>query len=113
MLFTNYSSTVWKTFIVWLGVSSFCCAAEALTVFTAKWCPNCLVFKQDLDENPELWKDYKVEFVDFDQNKDMARELGVKRLPTFILHDHNGDEVGRKVGYHKASGLLRWLKETK
>lgn len=111
MLFTT--NIPWTTFILWLGLSAFSFAAEPLTVFTAKWCPNCVVFKQDVDKNPELWKDYKIEFVDFDQHKDMAQDLGVKRLPTFILHDHNGDEVGRKVGYGKPAGLLRWLEETK
>lgn len=38
------------------------------------------------------------EFIDIDQNREMAAKYGVEAVPTFVILDADGKEVNRIVG---------------
>ena len=47
-----------------------------------------------------------VKVIDFDENRDIADELGVLRIPTVIVHNRAWHEIGRFVEKPKYGGTL-------
>lgn len=84
-------------------------AANSMMVFTADWCGGCKAFKKALDENPGALDDYQLELINFDQNREIAKQLKVRSIPTFIIYDENDREVARKVGFESLDELKTWL----
>ena len=108
-----YSSlhTLWRTFLVSVCLGASLARAEILMVFSADWCGNCVKFKQDLERDPFALEPYVVEVLDFDDDKESAKQLKVTRIPTFIIYDDEHREVTRKVGYANISELKAWAQK--
>ena len=64
--------------------------------FTADWCPDCRFIKPAMPEIEQDFSDYTFYEVDRDENIDLAAELNVFGIPSFIVYD-NGKEIGRFV----------------
>ncbi|PWG00222.1 thioredoxin family protein [Levilactobacillus bambusae] len=64
--------------------------------FSADWCPDCNFIKPVMPEIEAEYPQYHFLLVDRDENIDLAGELGVMGIPSFIAYDH-GNEVGRFV----------------
>ena len=64
--------------------------------FTADWCPDCRFIKPAMPEIEQDFADYTFYEVDRDKNIDLAAELNVFGIPSFIVYD-NGKEIGRFV----------------
>ncbi|GGI63686.1 thioredoxin family protein [Limosilactobacillus caviae] len=64
--------------------------------FTAGWCPDCRFIKPAMPEIEQDFADYTFYEVDRDENIDLAAELNVFGIPSFIVYD-NGKEIGRFV----------------
>lgn len=64
--------------------------------FTADWCNPCKKVKPIVEE---LNRDsaVKFQFIDVDQEVEMAKNMNVRSVPTFIVVE-NGSEVKRSVG---------------
>ena len=64
--------------------------------FTADWCNPCKKVKPIVEE---LNRDsaVKFQFIDVDQETDMAKNMNVRSVPTFVVIE-NGSEVKRAVG---------------
>jgi thioredoxin 1 len=64
--------------------------------FTADWCNPCKKVKPIVEE---LNRDsaVKFQFIDVDQETDMAKNMNVRSVPTFVVIE-NGYEVKRAVG---------------
>ena len=64
--------------------------------FTADWCHPCKKVKPIVEE---LNRDssIKFQFIDVDQEVEMAKNMNVRSVPTFIVVE-NGSEVKRAVG---------------
>jgi thioredoxin len=64
--------------------------------FTADWCNPCKKVKPIVEE---LNRDssVKFQFIDVDQEIEMAKNMNVRSIPTFIVVD-NGSEVKRVTG---------------
>jgi thioredoxin len=64
--------------------------------FTADWCNPCKKVKPIVEE---LNRDssVKFQFIDVDQEIEMAKNMNVRSIPTFIVID-NGSEVKRVTG---------------
>jgi thioredoxin 1 len=64
--------------------------------FTADWCNPCKKVKPIVEE---LNRDssVKFQFIDVDQEIEMAKNMNVRSIPTFIVID-NGSEVKRTTG---------------
>ena len=63
--------------------------------FTATWCGPCKAFKPVMNE--VAGEGYSIQFVDVDQNKELASKYGVRSVPTTVIEE-NGIEVDRFVG---------------
>lgn len=72
-----------------------------LLVFTASWCGPCKGFKPTL---LELDQDRLV-YVDIDEMPEIRKDYGVQSVPTVILVDEDGTELERLVGGQPLSKL--------
>lgn len=64
-----------------------------LHCFGAAWCGPCAQFKADFEAGIDcngvpLQQAFRVQFVDIDQSPDLARKLGVSRVPAFVVDGH-------------------------
>ncbi len=72
--------------------------------FTASWCQPCKMLAATLEE---CKIDTPIEVVDIDENMELAKQYGVRGVPTMVLVD--GDkEVARLVGLHGQKQLEEW-----
>lgn len=64
--------------------------------FTADWCNPCKKVRPIVEE---LNRDsaVKFQFIDVDQETDMAKNMNVRSVPTFVVIE-NGSEVKRATG---------------
>ncbi len=64
--------------------------------FSADWCPDCRFIKPFM---PEIEKDFanmKFLAIDRDENMDLAKELDIYGIPSFVVYQ-DGKELGRFV----------------
>lgn len=64
--------------------------------FSADWCPDCRFIKPFM---PEIEKDFanmKFLAIDRDENMDLAKELDIFGIPSFVVYQ-GGKELGRFV----------------
>ena len=64
--------------------------------FSATWCSDCAFIKPAMPEIEAEYPDYKFLAIDRDENLDLAVDLMVMGIPSFIAYD-NGVETGRFV----------------
>lgn len=64
--------------------------------FTADWCPDCNFIKPAMPSIESDFSQYHFLMVDRDENLDLAADLGIMGIPSFLVY-HNGQEVGRLV----------------
>lgn len=82
---------------------------------TASWCEPC----QQMDRT--TWRDGDLTAwietnaiamqIDTDEQPGLARDLGIRGLPTIIVYV-DGVERGRLMGYYDGDQLLAWLQAT-
>ena len=63
--------------------------------FSATWCGPCKTFKPIMNEI--AGEGYSVQFIDIDQQQDLAAKHNVRSVPTTIIEE-NGMEVDRIIG---------------
>ena len=68
---------------------------KSLKYFSATWCGPCKVFKPVMQEIASQGSN--VEFIDVDEQSDVAAEFGVRSVPTTVVME-NEQEVDRFVG---------------
>lgn len=77
-------------------------------VFATEWNAECRAQLPNLaklfiaTKNPAL----NVKVIDFDENRDIADEMNVLRIPTIIVHDRAWREIGRFVEKPQRGGTL-------
>ena len=72
--------------------------------FTASWCEPCKTLSMNLESaNIEL----PIEVVDIDVHDDLAKEYGIRSVPTLVMLDEN-IEVKRMVGSKTIKELQEW-----
>ena len=80
----------------------------------AVWCPGCQImrprFAEVEKENPWL----ETEYLDYDQNKEKAKNFGVTDvLPVFIFLDKMGEEFLRFEGEMSKEKIMEVITENK
>ena len=50
-----------------------------------------------------------IEVVDVDQNADLAKQYGVRGVPTMVVVNESGHELRRKVGLIREADILTFL----
>jgi thioredoxin 1 len=63
----------------------------------ATWCGPCKVIAPKVSKFSEQYPQAKFFKVDVDEVSDVAQELGIRAMPTFLLFK-NGEKVGEVVG---------------
>jgi len=72
--------------------------------FTASWCEPCKLLSMNLEKaNIEL----PIEVVDIDVHDELAKEYGIRSVPTLLMLDEN-IEVKRMVGLKTIEKLQEW-----
>lgn len=64
--------------------------------FSATWCPDCAFIKPAMPAIEAEYPDFNFLAVDRDENIDLAAELNVFGIPSFVAFK-NGQEIGRFV----------------
>lgn len=64
--------------------------------FTADWCPDCNFIKPAMPEIEKDFSNYQFLLVDRDENIDLAADLGIMGIPSFVVYK-DGKEVDRFV----------------
>lgn len=82
-----------------------------LVEFYATWCPHCRKMMPVMEDVKEQVASHvNVYQFDIDKNGELADELGVQSIPTFIIYD-NGNELWRHTGETTEAVLLARLDE--
>lgn len=64
--------------------------------FTADWCPDCNFIKPAMPVIEADFSDFTFLLVDRDENLELAAELGIMGIPSFVAYQA-GQEIGRFV----------------
>ena len=64
--------------------------------FDADWCPDCHFIKPAMPEIERDFSEYTFIEVDRDENIDLAAELNIFGIPSFVVYN-DGQEIGRFV----------------
>ena len=82
-----------------------------LVDFTAEWCGPCKAMGPILREvAAELGDQASIIKVDVDKNPDLAGQLGIMGVPTFILYQ-SGEAKWRQSGMQSAAALTRVVEQ--
>jgi len=83
--------------------------APVLVEFSAEWCAPCKLVAPELKAlADELGEKAKIVTIDIDKSPNLARQLGVQSVPTFVVF-HQGRPVGGKVGALKRNQMREML----
>ena len=74
--------------------------------FSAAWCGPCKQFKPIMQEL--LDEGYNIEFIDGDENKEVAIEYNIRSIPTTVIEE-NGKEINRIVGVKSKEEIIKEL----
>ncbi len=69
---------------------------NVIIVFTANWCPDCMVIKPFMPSIVEKYNDYNFYSINRDHLMDLCVELEIFGIPSFVAFK-GGKEVGRFV----------------
>lgn len=69
---------------------------KVVLFFTADWCPDCNFIKPAIPEIEADFPQFTFIKVDRDENIDLAADLGIMGIPSFVAYD-DGKEIGRFV----------------
>ena len=69
---------------------------KGVLFFTADWCPDCNFIKPAMPEIEADFPQFTFIKVDRDENIDLAADLGIMGIPSFVAYD-DGKEIGRFV----------------
>jgi thioredoxin 1 len=79
-----------------------------LLVWTAEWCYACKKLKATAERLRA--EGFDIYYIDYDENSNEAKRIGVKSLPTSIIYT-NGKEVKRVIGTTNAEERIREVLE--
>ena len=68
---------------------------KTVKYFSATWCGPCQTFKPIMNEISN--EGHSVQFIDIDQQEDLARQYNVRSVPTIVI-EQGGTEVKRLIG---------------
>ena len=85
--------------------------------FTADWCPPCQQMKAQVYSQQQVADDITSKYVPLKVDMTdpgtaehrVASRFGIEFLPTLVVTDAHGTELGRRVGYVSDAQLQSWL----
>ena len=102
-------------FFVWLLSAVVSCPAvyaEDLTllIFGAEWCGACNKLEAVIAQEPAIVLGFSVAEFDIDAEPDLAKNYGIRTVPTLIVLEPDGT-MRRKVGFTGKADLAQWLRQ--
>lgn len=76
--------------------------------FEASWCQPCKAMTKIIDGAQDKIC-VPIEKVDIDENAELAKQYGIRGVPTMVVVDDSGKEIKRKVGVLQEAALLEFL----
>lgn len=83
----------------------------SLVKFGATWCGPCKAMDPVLTKLEQEYDNVKIIKIDVDDNPELAKNYKIKAVPTVILFD-NGKEIARIASAMKIDVLRNLIKET-
>jgi thioredoxin 1 len=77
--------------------------------FSASWCSPCKMLTPVMKEVKSEITEASFQYVDVDENGDLASKYGVRGVPTVVI-EKDGVEVKRLVGMQQKGVLLNAIK---
>jgi len=77
--------------------------------FEASWCQPCKMLTKVMEDAADKITT-TVEKVDIDENMELAKQYGIRGVPTMVLVDDEGKEIKRQSGVMMEAQLLEFLK---
>lgn len=77
--------------------------------FEASWCQPCKMLSRVIEDAKDKIGT-EIECIDIDQNTDLAKQYGIRGVPTMVIVDDDGKEVKRQSGMMMEAQLLDFLK---
>jgi len=74
--------------------------------FSAAWCGPCKQFKPIMQEL--LDEGYNIEFIDGDENRDLAIKYNIRSIPTTVIEEE-GKEINRLLGVKSKEEIIKEL----
>lgn len=80
---------------------------KMLVDFYASWCGPCKMLAPVLEE---IKDEIQILKVDVDENPNLSKEFGVMSVPT-LIYFKNKEEFEKKIGYMTKDDILKWIKK--
>lgn len=82
-------------------------------VFSASWCPACQKLESETLQNTEVQRRLAEDFIavkiDVDTSPALSSRYRIYGVPTVIILDPSGNEIGRREGYMSPDELISYL----
>ena len=82
----------------------------SLVKFAATWCAPCKVVAKTIDKIKTEFTEVKFQEIDVDDNPELSKDYKIKSVPTVIVFK-NGEEVTRLIGSVKVDALRKALRD--
>ncbi len=80
---------------------------KKLLLFTTDYCEPCKAFKPIFLTEREKYHDVKFSIVDATEERELARKYKVRSVPTLVLLDDNGVQIGYKSEPYNEDDIYR------
>ena len=77
--------------------------------FEASWCQPCKMMTKIMEDAAGQIT-VQVDKIDIDENMELAKQYGIRGVPTIVLVDDEGKEIKRQSGVMMEAQLLEFLK---
>ena len=81
-----------------------------LVDFFATWCGPCKMLSPILEDLANDRNSLKIVKMDVDENPNIAKEYGIMSVPTLILFK-DGVEIAKQTGFLPKDSLQNWINE--
>ena len=78
---------------------------KGIIYFSAPWCGPCKVMSPLIEQMGQQGK-IRVRKVNVDYEASITQQYNVKNVPTMVLTDLEGNEIGRKIGQMSEQQIL-------
>lgn len=77
--------------------------------FGADWCPECVIMRFRLAEIEKMMPELVTEFIDVDKNPELKKERRIEHIPTFVFLADSGEELLRLEGLVEKEDLIKFI----